>query len=210
MVIAPALPARALGLITPSFVTPDVALPQLPRYEVSDVRALGRNDLDPVLAHLLTLDADDRRLRFGLAVSDDLIQAYVDSLKFDTDDVFGIFAHSPQPSPHAPHPEAQLIGLSHMAYEVGNAVTKGETGAAEIGLSVSLSARGQGVGTALFLRASQRAATRYVRKLKLHYLVENRAMQHIAAKAGMTMHSQAGETDAYLVLHPVPVHPASH
>ena len=180
---------------------PADAIAQPVRYAVDDVRALGPNDSAAVLRHLLGLTTDDRRLRFGLPMQDGQIEAYAATLKYERDDVFGIFAPSLPPTETLPYPPTTLVGLAHMAYELVDSAI-GEEGAAEIGLSVSADARGRGVGTALFMRAAQRANTRFVRKLKLHYLVENRAMQHIAAKAGMEMHSSAGETDAFLMLRP--------
>ncbi len=157
------------------------------------VQALGAMDRAAVLAHLLDLDAADRRLRFGNPVSDELIEHYVRALAFETDDVFGIYGMD--------RGVLRLFGLAHAAYGNASAAQNGlAPGEAEIGLSVLAVARGLGVGSALFSRTTERARIRYVTKLRLHYLVENSAMQHIARKAGMEVHSAAGETDAYLVL----------
>ena len=166
------------------------------------VQALGAMDRDAVLAHLLDLNAADRRLRFGNPVSDDLIEAYVNALAFETDDVFGVY--------DTDCGVLRLFGMAHVAYGNADAVQNGlASGEAEIGLSVLEAARGRGIGAALFARTTERAKIRFVTKLRLHYLVENTAMQHMARRAGMEVHSAAGETDAYLVLRrPDPVsHP---
>ena len=44
-------------------------------------RELTRFEREKLAAHLLELDAEDRRLRFGLPVSDDTIREYVEGIE---------------------------------------------------------------------------------------------------------------------------------
>ena len=44
-----------------------------------------------ILRHLLALGEHDRYLRFGYAASDAHIRRYVEGLRFERDEVFGIF-----------------------------------------------------------------------------------------------------------------------
>ena len=80
------------------------------------VHELGPLDRPRLIEHFRNLDAADRRLRFGLAVSDEFIADYVNGIDFTRDHLFGIFG-----------PAFELIAVAHM----GRA---GED--AELGLSV--------------------------------------------------------------------------
>jgi len=73
---------------------------------------------------------------------------------------------------------------------------------AEFGVSVSASARGMGVGTKLFERAAMHCRNVDVDTLYIHCLSSNKVMMHIAIKAGMEIHRDYGEADAYLKLLP--------
>jgi RimJ/RimL family protein N-acetyltransferase len=73
---------------------------------------------------------------------------------------------------------------------------------AEFGVSVSASARGQGVGTRLFERAAMHCRNSDVDTLYMQCLSSNRTMMHIAKKAGMEIKREYGEADAHLHLPP--------
>ena len=85
----------------------------------------------------------------------------------------------------------RIVGAAHVAVLATEA---------EIGLSVLPCGRGKGLGTHLFERAAAFACERGVARINMHYLAENRAMQHIAVKAGMRIESHSGESDAYLAV----------
>ena len=51
-------------------------------------RELRANERPQLLAHLLALDAEDRRLRFAHALSDDGVRHYVDGIDLSRDAVF--------------------------------------------------------------------------------------------------------------------------
>jgi RimJ/RimL family protein N-acetyltransferase len=73
---------------------------------------------------------------------------------------------------------------------------------AEFGVSVSKSARGQGVGSRLFQRAAIHCRNADVDTLYMQCLTSNQTMMHIAKKAGMEIKREYGEADAYLQLPP--------
>jgi GNAT superfamily N-acetyltransferase len=67
-------------------------------------------------------------------------------------------------------------------------------------VSVSKSARGLGIGSKLFERAAIHCRNNDVDTLYMHCLSSNQTMMHIAKKAGMQIHRDYGEADAYLKL----------
>lgn len=157
------------------------------------VRELAAHHRARLSKHLLTLGEEDRMLRFGQAVGDHVIEAYVENIDFDQDKVFGVFDE-----------HLDLIGAAHLAYLRDSSQGK----VAEFGVSVSESARGRGIGSAMFERAATHGRNNGVRTLYMHCLSRNRAMMHIARKAGMNVQHEYGEADAYLEL--PPANTASH
>jgi hypothetical protein len=69
------------------------------------VRELHAGHRDQILSHLLQLNDEDRRLRFGTQTPDEVIALYVERLDFNKDTIFGIF-----------NAELSLIGMAHLAY----------------------------------------------------------------------------------------------
>jgi RimJ/RimL family protein N-acetyltransferase len=153
------------------------------------VRQLTSADRQRLLSHFLALDDDDRVLRFGQRTSDTVIEKYVGAIDFVNDAVFGVF-----------DPMLNLVGVGHLAYLPTR--NDDEPRTAEFGLSVSGTARGAGVGSALFARAAVRSRNTGVGTLYMHCLSHNATMMHIAHKAGMDVHRDYGEADAYLTLPP--------
>ncbi|WP_321916109.1 MULTISPECIES: GNAT family N-acetyltransferase [unclassified Paraburkholderia] len=152
------------------------------------VTPLGEWFREDVLAHLLSLDASSRTLRFGDAVRDYTIKAYVDAMDFARDIVLGA---------HNTH--LNLLAVGHLVFS-------GEAGqpppVAELGLSVRCESRGRGIGTAIFRSALEIARARGARTFSMHFSVENAAMLHIAHRAGMTPSYQYGEFHGELDLRP--------
>jgi len=156
------------------------------------VKELGERDRRRVLRHLLALDSDDRLLRFGSMIPDAQIAAYVDKIDFSRDIVFGVLNNV-----------FQLVGMGHLAFASADgrrSTTKEQV--AEFGVSVSKSARGQGVGTRLFQRAAIHCRNSDVDTLYMQCLTSNQTMMHIAKKAGMRIKREYGEADAHLELPP--------
>jgi GNAT superfamily N-acetyltransferase len=146
-------------------------------------KSLSAADRGALSSHLLALSADDRRFRFGSAVSDATIRDYVARMDFARDAAFGSFAD-----------DLSLWGVAHVAVFHG---------VAELGVSVLADYRRRGIGSALFERASAFARNHFIRTLFMHCLTENAAMMHIARKSGMKIVTDGGEADAHLELAPL-------
>ncbi|RJG07770.1 GNAT family N-acetyltransferase [Noviherbaspirillum cavernae] len=160
------------------------------------VKELSERDRRRLLKHFLALDDGDRLLRFGSVLPDDLITGYVQRLDFSRDTVFGVY-----------NSKLALVGVGHLAFlpredvpAVSDATVKSR--AAEFGVSVSASARGLGIGSRLFERAAIHCRNEDVDTLYMHCLSSNQTMMHIARKAGMEIHREYGEADAFLKLPP--------
>lgn len=145
-------------------------------------RSLHRHERGEFARHLLSLDAEDRRLRFGLARNDDAIREYVNGIDLERDAIIGVCDD-----------ELNLIGAAHLAYGPGYV---------EVGVSVLHGHRGRGVGSALLARSRLHARTRGVAELFTHCAADNTAMMQLARKHGMRAVLDHGDADAYL---PVPV-----
>jgi GNAT superfamily N-acetyltransferase len=146
-------------------------------------KSLSGADRGVLTVHFLSLSADDRRLRFGVAAADATIRDYVACIDFDRDAAFGFFAD-----------DLSLGGVAHVAVA---------DGVAELGVSVLVGYRRRGIGSALFERASAFARNHFIRTLFMHCLTENAAMMHIARKSGMKIVTGGGEADAHLELAPL-------
>ena len=69
------------------------------------IRALSVSHAHQITQHLLALSNADRYLRFGYSASDEMIQRYVAGLKFDRDEIFGIYNR-----------RLELIAMAHLAF----------------------------------------------------------------------------------------------
>ena len=152
------------------------------------VRELHAGYRQEILSHLLQLNDEDRRLRFGTQTPDEVISHYVRHLDFNRDVIFGVFGL-----------DLRLVGMAHLAYLPEQ---KGEGRAAEFGVSVLPDGRGQGLGTALLQRAAVHSRNTRIETLYVHCLANNKAMMHLAQKAGMTVEFAYGDADACLKLSP--------
>jgi GNAT superfamily N-acetyltransferase len=157
------------------------------------VKELGERDRRRILRHFLLLDKSDRLLRFGGNVPDEQVEAYVGKIDFSHDIVLGVYNRL-----------FQLVGVGHLAFLATGAGSKAtiKERVAEFGVSVSHSARGQGVGSRLFERAAIHCRNRDIDTLYMQCLSSNKTMMHIAKKAGMQIKREYGEADAYLHLPP--------
>lgn len=169
-------PSETQDRLTPADGTPSVLVP---------IRSLGSNHRARIAAHLLSLDDRDRYLRFGYMAHDAQIQAYVDTLDFERDDIFGIYNR-----------KLELLAIAHLAY----AREHGYDTCAEFGVSVVSAARGRGYGARLFERAAMHASNAGVRMMFIHALSENAPMLQIARNAGAKVERDGSESEAYLTL----------
>ena len=158
------------------------------------VKELGERDRRRMVKHFLALEPRDRLLRFGTMLPDEQVVAYVNRIDFARDMVFGVYNRL-----------FTLVAVGHLAFAPKetdqHAVTDKEQ-VAEFGVSVGKAARGMGVGTKLFERAAIHCRNSDVDTLYMHCLSSNATMMHIAKKAGMEIHRDYGEADAYLKLPP--------
>ena len=152
------------------------------------VRELHAGYRQEILNHLLQLNDEDRRLRFGTQTPDEVIEHYVERLDFNKDAIFGVFDL-----------DLKLIGMAHLAYLPE---LKGQARAAEFGVSVLPEGRSQGLGTALLQRSAVHSRNTRIETLYVHCLSNNKAMMHLAQKAGMRVEFAYGDADAYLTLPP--------
>jgi RimJ/RimL family protein N-acetyltransferase len=162
------------------------------------VKELRERDRRRMLRHFLELEDSDRLLRFGSMLPDEQVTNYVNGINFSRDMVFGVYNRV-----------FRLVAVGHLAFaprDESSTVTEKER-VAEFGVSVSRSARGLGVGSRLFERAAIHCRNNDVDTLYMHCLSSNKTMMHIAKKAGMEIHRDYGEADAYLKL--LPADPAS-
>ena len=144
------------------------------------IQQLEETDRWRLRQHFKSLDANDRHLRFGLALSDVAIDHFIDLINFDTDALFGVNGNG-----------FTLVALVHVA-PVGDG--------AELGLSVDPEFRRQGVGGALFARAIDWARRRRLHTIYMHCLRENQAIMHLATSHGMTLTSAGPDSNAVLLL----------
>lgn len=183
------------GLTPPTTTTSTTQSPESDKPTVR-VKELSERDRRRLLMHFLALDDSDRLLRFGSVLPDELITRYVQMLDFSRDTVFGVYDDN-----------LALLGVGHLAFApreampaLSDATLKAQI--AEFGVSVSSSARGMGIGSKLFERAAIHCRNEDVDTLYMHCLSSNQTMIHIAKKAGMEIHRDYGEADAYLKLTP--------
>lgn len=144
------------------------------------VSQLGAGERAALERHFLALDAEDRRLRFGIPLADAAVRAYVGRIDFGGDAVFGIVGD-----------DLEVLAAAHLA-------RAGVDG--ELGLSVLPGRRNRGMGLALLERASLRARNWGVRGLFMHCLAENGAMLRLARKQKMDIITESGEADAWVRL----------
>lgn len=159
-----------------------------PPFRWIPIRSLAERHRSRVHDHLLTLEPQDRYLRFGYAATDAHIGRYVDMLDFRRDEIFGIFNR-----------KLALIAMAHLAYQVDGG---SDANMAEFGVSVSSSARSRGYGSRLFDHCVLHARNRGIDTMIIHALTENTAMLKIARNAGATLERDGGESEARLKLPP--------
>ena len=137
--------------------------------------------------HLLRLDPESRRNRFGGAVSDEFIQAYTEPSRLTDAIIHGFFV------------EGVLRGAAELRM-------LSRPNEAEAAFSIEQAWQSHGVGTALLERTLLAARNREIKLLHMTCLAENRRMQQLALKfdAELTFDfgSVVGELEAP---HPTPI-----
>ena len=129
------------------------------------IRKLWISETDLYRDHLLRLDGESRRNRFGGGVSDEFIRSYVDlSIGLEAV-VHGFFV------------DGTLRGAGELR-SLGSAFAA----EAEAAFSIEKEWQSHGVGTALLERTLLAARNRGIRHLHMACLAENRRMQQLAQK----------------------------
>lgn len=142
------------------------------------IRHLHPEQGDLLLAHLMRLDGEARRLRFGNPVNDHFLERYA-SLALGADAlVKGLFV------------DGVLRGVAELRY------LSGSRSEAEGAFSIEPAFQGHGFGDRLFGRLIAAARNRGVRRLFLTCLRENRRMQAIATKHGADLSFVEGDVTA--------------
>lgn len=129
-------------------------------------------DVDRLVKHFLNdITGEDRRLRFGYEVKDEVIDTYLaKSLEnYGIKSMWFVIEEGDR-----------FIASCHVAYD-----KKSKT--AELGLTVSPFYRNQKIGQELFNRGVIWARAMGADSIFMHCLTENKAIQHIASKGGMTV-----------------------
>ena len=131
------------------------------------IRRLAAGERDRLLGHLLRLDAEDRRLRFGGHVGEEFLRAYCARLDEHPGSLaLGCFV------------AGELRGVAELK-PIGGAWPR----AAELAVSVEAPFRGRGLGTELCRRLIVRARNRFVARLYMLCLADNRPVQRMAGAA---------------------------
>ena len=150
------------------------------------IRSLNSRQRPEIIRHLQALSLEDRQRRFGHAISDERISAYVQSMDFDHDAVFGVYDRS-----------LRLSALVHLAFGEPQSLPEAS---AEFGISVLPRMRGRGVGALLFDHAMTLARNRSVHTLLIHLARDNAPMLNIVRKAGAGIAFSGGDALATLSL----------
>lgn len=136
-----------------------------PDVDHSSIRKLWVTDSRDYLEHLIRLDAESRRNRFGGAVSDDFVKNYAElSLSLDCV-IHGFFV------------EGGLRGVAEL-----RPLGAGFGQQAEVAFSIERPWQSHGVGSALLERTLLAARNRGIKLLHMACLAENRRMQQLARK----------------------------
>ncbi len=130
-----------------------------------EVRRLWPAERDLFIAHLLRLDAETRRERFGTAVKDDFLKDYAEST-FGVNGLVYAYVEAGEV-----RGAAELRGIEEIVVQTG-----------EVAFSVERKWRRRGIGEALFGRLLVAARNRGIRTLYITCLPENVAMRQLARK----------------------------
>jgi len=151
------------------------------------VRRLWFGEIELYRQHLLRLDPESRRNRFGGAVSNEFISRYAEPFALSGAIIYGFF----------------VDGMLRGAAELRLLAREGE---AEAALSVERPWQSHGVGTALLERVLLVAGNREIKRLHMICLAENRRVQQLARKFDAELAFQSGSVVADLIApRPTPI-----
>lgn len=142
-------------------------------------------DEPAITCHLLSLDAEDRALRFGTHAPDRILLAYAQSLNFNRDVVEGAWDGG------------RLVGLAHLAVHPEDDYPVGE-----LGLSINSGHRRQHLGMQLIQRVLQRARRYRLTRMDVHYMRRNLAMARLVSRFHPAVVYHGDEAQARIELLP--------
>jgi len=145
------------------------------------LRKLGAVDRHDVETHLLRLDSTDRRMRFCHVVSDRSIALHCEHIDWSRTIGLGCFI------------DRHLRGMAEL--RLGREITGS---IAELAITVETSFQNKGIGTMLLRKMLTIARNRFVGRIYMICLLENRRMQHIAGKLEANLTFREGEVEARL------------
>ncbi len=140
------------------------------------IRKMWLSESDKFRDHLLRLDPESRRLRFGMAVGDGFIADYASRVGDMKCLVYGFFA------------DGQMRAAAEMPV-IGESWSTDAEGA----FSVERDFQNRGIGTDLLGRIIRAARNRGVSRLYMNCLAENRKMQRLCRKYKAELHFDHGE-----------------
>lgn len=146
------------------------------------IRRLLDSELHKYEEHLLALDDTSRNLRFAGVIRDEGIVRFIQTMREN------IHQHKLFVIEDA---DLNIIGVGHISL-VGDQM--------ELAFSVANEHRGKGYGTELMARCLEWCRNRGITKGYMVCLHHNQAVKKMAAKNGMKMHSEYGETTADIEL----------
>ena len=145
------------------------------------IRKLWVADTAAFRDHLLRLDPQTRRNRFGMAASDDFVRRYAEtSFALDTL-IHGVFVGD------------RLVGVGELR-SLGRSRTE-----AEAAFSVESDWQGRGFGSQLMERVLLTARNRRIEKLYMNCLASNGQMQRLARRHGADLEYEGGDVVGLVV-----------
>jgi RimJ/RimL family protein N-acetyltransferase len=140
------------------------------------IRKLWFTETEKFRDHLLRLDTESRRMRFGMGVDDDFIHRYAEQTNRFQSVIYGFFVDRDMRA------AAELRRIGDNWH-----------GEAEAAFSVEPEYQDFGVGTELLGRIIVAARNRGVDRIYMNCLAENRKMQRIAKKYEADLYFDHGE-----------------
>ena len=149
-------------------------------------RKLLPQERDALKAHLLRLDEEDRRLRFGHFVTPEVILAYVDAIDWSRAWIVGAF-------------EGELLrGVAEFSDSGASFEGSESRRTGELSVTVEGPFQGRGIGTRLLEEALLVARNRGFQDIYLICLPENARMQRIARKFAEQIRFQDGDVEIHI------------
>lgn len=140
------------------------------------VRKMWPSETQKFRDHLLRLDNESRRMRFGMPVDEPFITDYASRAASLNNIVYGYFK------------DGEMRGAAEMR-QIGDSFSSDAEGA----FSVETDYQNQGIGTELLGRIVRSARNRGISRLYMNCLAENRKMQRLAKKFQAELHFDHGE-----------------